>query len=61
VKSLGPLLAAGTGFAGAVALGLGGGILIAGRAHQPAWVLGGLVLGLAAGSFVVVRALLRST
>jgi hypothetical protein len=55
-----PLLTAGGTFAGAVALGILGGIGLSNRTHQPAWVLGGLFAGLAVGGFVVVRAFLRA-
>jgi hypothetical protein len=59
VKSLGPLLAAGSSFAAAVGLGLAGGIVLSNRSHQPGWVLGGLFAGLLAGGYLLVRLLLR--
>jgi hypothetical protein len=60
MKSLAPMLVAGGASAGAIALGLIGGILLSNRTHQPAWVLAGLLAGLCAGGYVLVRALMRS-
>jgi hypothetical protein len=60
MKSLAPMLVAGGTSAGAIALGLIGGILVSNRTHQPAWVLAGLGLGVGLSGFVLVRALMRS-
>jgi hypothetical protein len=60
VKELLPIVTAGGAFCGGSLIGLGLGIVLAGRFGSQLWVLGGLFAGMAAGGYSAVRLLLRS-
>ena len=60
MKELLPVVAAGGSFAGSALLGALLGVLVAGRTGQQLWVLGGLLLGMAAGAYAAIRLVVRS-
>jgi uncharacterized protein YneF (UPF0154 family) len=60
VKSVAPVLAAGSTFAVATLAGLFAGVWIGHRTGQPLWVPAGLLAGLGLGAFSAFRLLMRS-
>lgn len=60
MKSVLPVIGAGTAFALTALCGLGAGIWIGQRTGQPLWSVGGLFAGLALGGYSAVRLLMRS-
>jgi len=60
VKTLLPVIAAGSAFAGAAVLGLLAGVLVASRRGEPLWAPAGLMLGAAVGAYSAFRMLAKS-
>jgi len=60
VKSLLPVVAAGSAFAAAAVVGLAFGVLVASRRGEPLWAPAGLMLGAAVGAYSAFRVLLKT-
>ncbi len=60
MKTLLPVVAAGSAFAGASVIGLACGVLVAARLGEPLYAPVGLVLGAAVGAYSAFRILLRA-
>lgn len=60
MRSLLPVIAAGSAFAGAAVIGLACGVFVAGRRGEPLYAPAGLVLGAALGAYSAFRILLKA-
>jgi integral membrane sensor domain MASE1 len=60
VKTLLPVVAAGSAFAAAAVIGLLFGVLLASRRGEPLWAPVGLMLGAGVGAYSAFRVLIRS-
>ena len=60
MKSLLPVVAAGSAFAAAAVVGLAFGVLVASRRGEPLWAPAGLMLGAAVGAYSAFRVLLKT-
>jgi hypothetical protein len=60
VKTLLPVVAAGSAFAGAAVVGLICGVLAASRRGEPLWAPVGLMLGAAVGAYSAFRVLVKT-
>jgi hypothetical protein len=60
VRTLLPVVAAGSAFAGAAVIGLACGVLLASRRGEPLYAPVGLVLGAALGAYSAFRILLKA-
>ncbi len=60
MKTLLPVIAAGSAFAAVAVLGLVCGVVIAGRRGEPLWAPAGLMLGAAVGAYSAFRVLVKT-
>ena len=60
MRTLLPVVAAGSAFAAAAVVGLLCGVLVASRRGEPLWAPAGLMLGAAVGAYSAFRVLLKT-